>query len=132
MFRTMPDGMLDLSFKPPAVPAGLYLSDIMMQGDGKFVVTDGAALRRYQEVVGPAVFAFGEKVVEATEGGRKRAAFTVYRCGDVRSSGSVVFSTEEPESTAKPGRDYRPVYQRIRFNRGEWKRTVLCRCETMR
>jgi hypothetical protein len=96
-----------------------------MQADGKFVVADGAALRRYQEVGGPAIFAFGEKVVEAMEGARKRAAFTVYRCGDVHSSGSVVFSTEEPESTAKPGRDYRPVYQRIRFNRGEWKRTVF-------
>jgi hypothetical protein len=118
--------MLDVSFvPPPLVPDWFYLQDIVSLPDGKFLVADGTALRRYREVRGPAVFAFGEKVVTATEGRQRFAALTIYRCGDVHRPGSVIFSTVEAESTAQPGRDYRPVNQRIRFGRGDWKRTVL-------
>ena len=126
VFRTLPDGMIDLSFDFNAAtqPAITGAYDMAVQPDGRFIVADGARLHRFKETRSPAVFAFGEKMVNASEADRF-AKCTLYRAGDVSSRGAVTVTTLGPATTARPGLDYLPFHHRIQFAPGEWKRTIV-------
>ena len=125
LFRALPDGMIDLSFDANQ-PADIFaIYDLALQPDGKMLTVNGETVRRLVETPSPAVFAFGEKVVAANEGGHPFAALTVYRCGSSPRVGWVLFSTVESESSAVPGRDYHPIRVPVLFGPGDWKRTVF-------
>jgi Calx-beta domain/Domain of unknown function (DUF5122) beta-propeller len=124
VFRSLPDGMIDLSFDfRPVQDFGVY--DIALQPDGRFLTANGGTLRRFIETPSLPIFAFGDQVVEVQENGRHFVAITVYRAGNVQSRSAVTVATVAADSTAIPGRDYRPIHERLHFERGQWKRTVF-------
>lgn len=125
LFRLLPDGMLDLSFDAiPAIADSFYVTDLVVQPDGKFLTSDSQGVHRYVETPSLPVFSFRVKTETVNETAWF-AAITIYRGGDVRNRGSVMFSTVASESSATAWREYWPLRVRIPFDRGDWKRTVF-------